>query len=387
MQKYLLTLLMGSIYAILAAQPPAAQHAPVLPQIHASAQAWADFNLDGRPDLFLAGTGNTGQRISVLLRNDSTAFTPILTSIPPLNEAAAAWADYDGDGDPDLLVSGRSANGGITQLWRNDGTAGFNQVALPAPPLCAGTLNWSDLDNDGDLDILLTGYNYDQIFLSTILRNDGSSQFNKIPLGELANVAHSATGLANLDGDSLPEIALSGYDAAGSPVFEIYKNLGGFAFTPISHSIPAYNHGSLHWADYDNDNDPDLLICGATPHKTTSLYINTNGNFSAINTSLPQVSLGGARWADFNLDGRMDLLLCGLAASGAIATIYKQNPNGSFSDNQASRPLFPVHNPLVSWADWSGDGYPDFVISGQDSSWQPVSLLYKYFPLSGEFKY
>jgi hypothetical protein len=387
MKRLLFAILTMGGFGSLLAQPPSPQYAPPLPQIHADAIAWADFNLDGRPDLFLAGLDSAGQRSSVLLRNDSIVFTPIATGFPDLNEAAAAWGDYDGDGDPDLMLCGKSATGAITELWRNDGTAGFSQVPIFAPALRHGTVNWGDMDNDNDLDVFLTGYNYGRVYLATFLRNDGGGQFTEMNDPELIGVAHATADLSDIDGDSLPDIAVSGYDIEGGTTLRLYKNLGGFDFTPISNAIPEVVQGNVEWADYDNDSDPDLLVCGSAPRRSLSIWQNNGGSFSEVITTLPSVSPGAARWGDFDLDNRPDILVCGFGNQGAEATILKQTTVGGFADNQPSQPLYPVQNPRISWQDWNGDGYPDFAISGQDAQWQPITLLYRYFPLSGEFKY
>jgi hypothetical protein len=68
------------------------------------AAVWADYNGDGKPDLLLATT--TGPRLYTNLGNgtfrDDTALLP---SEPGCNITAAAWIDYDGDGRPDILLA------------------------------------------------------------------------------------------------------------------------------------------------------------------------------------------------------------------------------------------------------------------------------------------
>jgi len=70
---------------------------------------------------------------------------------------SVAWGDYDNDGRLDILLTGFSASGSIAQVWRNTRT-GFVNSYVVLPGLYDGSAAWGDYDNDGRLDILLTGY-------------------------------------------------------------------------------------------------------------------------------------------------------------------------------------------------------------------------------------
>ncbi len=97
---------------------------PDLPAMGSSAAGWADWDGDGYPDLALCGKEASGQRKAYVFLNlrGTGAFRNLGGSLPGLTDCALAWADCDADGDPDLLASGTTndlASGAITYLVRN----------------------------------------------------------------------------------------------------------------------------------------------------------------------------------------------------------------------------------------------------------------------------
>jgi hypothetical protein len=69
-----------------------------------------------------------------------------------------AWGDYDNDGDLDILLTGFDPDGNsVAKLYRNNG-GGFGDSGVALTGVGASSVAWGDYDNDGDLDILLTGY-------------------------------------------------------------------------------------------------------------------------------------------------------------------------------------------------------------------------------------
>ncbi len=137
-----------------------------------SSTAVGDYNNDGLFDLFVAS--ESGGQASLWLnrgngkfsRDDrSSAATQTLRSV---SGSSAAFVDYDNDGWLDLLVSGKSS----VFLLRNDGTGRFSDQSslIPAPARAAGAseLALSDVDADGDEDLLLI----DGGGMLRLLRND-----------------------------------------------------------------------------------------------------------------------------------------------------------------------------------------------------------------------
>jgi hypothetical protein len=140
---------------------------------------WGDYDNDGRLDLVRAGLFGPCQ----LWRNTGTGFANINAGLPPVGDewtgATALWGDYDNDGKLDLLVYGYNADGlrrmdpeFICEIWRNTGT-GFTNINAGLPGLWNGSATWGDYDNDGRLDVLMTGHKgyWSQERVTQIYRN------------------------------------------------------------------------------------------------------------------------------------------------------------------------------------------------------------------------
>ena len=119
--------------------------------------AWADYDNDGLLDLYV--TDNGGRASRLYHNNGNGSFSSIATAphLPVGLSCGAAWGDYDNDGYLDLFVSGQGTNG----LFHNNGDGTFAQVLTG--PIATGGLpghthygcSWVDYDNDGFLDLFV----------------------------------------------------------------------------------------------------------------------------------------------------------------------------------------------------------------------------------------
>jgi len=133
----------------------------------------ADSDGDGDQDILVAGNiqeeDGTFDTVLRIYTNDAGIYTPTTLIDAPnadwLDINAATWADYDSDGDVDLLVTGTFIGDvdieGKSEIFVNDnGTFTPLGVQLPAPIGSVGrggAFTWFDVDGDGDLDYLIAG--------------------------------------------------------------------------------------------------------------------------------------------------------------------------------------------------------------------------------------
>ena len=154
--------------------------------IASQAAAWADFDCDGHVDLYIAGEfkpekPDPRNRGRLYRNNGDGTFTDVADSAGVRNDRCGkgvAWGDYDDDGRPDLYVSNM---GQANRLYHNNGDGTFTDVAetlgVTEPTYSFSCWFW-DYDNDGRLDIFVTGSHATlaEIILSQLGRPTGGER-------------------------------------------------------------------------------------------------------------------------------------------------------------------------------------------------------------------
>ncbi|MFN8340679.1 MAG: FG-GAP-like repeat-containing protein [Cyclobacteriaceae bacterium] len=173
----------------------------------------ADYDNDGDQDiLILNETSSLGNPI-LLYKNNGGTFAKVTSTVFETDifnlARTASWGDIDNDGDLDLYVGSQGANPTVAhdRLYRNDGNDIFTSLTT-SPVEEGGTISrgstFGDIDNDGDLDLLVINDAANSLFI-----NDGTGTFTKSTSTELllgANVAEIGVAMADYDVDGFLDV-------------------------------------------------------------------------------------------------------------------------------------------------------------------------------------
>lgn len=295
-----------------------------LPGVREASVAWGDYDRDGDLDIVLTGSNQAGQYTTNIYRNEGgNSFTSVTTPLPSVALGGALWVDYDNDGDLDIFLHGDSSGGALARLYRNNGSNTFVDTAFTFTGVNNSAADWADYDNDGDPDLLLTGDSAGGL-VTQLYVNHGNA-FTLVDTA-LPDIRDSAVAWKDYDNDGDEDLLLSGETSrsAPAPITRIYRNDGG-AFTDINAGLLGVLDGAASWADFDNDGDFDLLVSGkdAIERLFTVLYENQAGSFTQFPANLPAMNLGTATWGDVDGDYDADLLVSGLTTNGIVTGVYR----------------------------------------------------------------
>ncbi len=282
------------------------------PAYPTQAAAWGDFDNDGDLDLFVGNESRkslndpSGDFPSQLFRNNGDgSFTDIAVEAGVTNDRyskGVTVGDYDNDGDLDIYVS----NGGKNRLYRNNANGTFTDVAeaiwLTAPEGRSFASWFFDYDNDGWLDLFVTGYSATPAdvladyrgqrhgaTLPCLYHNQGDGKFRNKTIE--AGLAHPylpmGANFGDIDGDGFLDICL----ATGDPEFEtlmpnvMLRNDRGIRFRDVT-VASGFGHlqkgHGVAFADFDHDGDQDIynqlggFYLGDAYHN--ALFLNAGGN-------------------------------------------------------------------------------------------------------------
>ena len=283
------------------------------PRLSTGGQFVYSNDLDGDGDEDVLSASQSDGKIAWYENTDGLGtFGPqmIIAEVPLAT--CVSTSDFDGDGDSDVLWSswGWSVNASAEISWHEnlDGLGAFGPSRLITSSETAGITfsSASDLDGDGDVDVLSAGHNDGGVGIKWFENTDGLGHFGpqRIILGSGDHA--TAVYAADLDGDRDKDLLVSMWDGDGVLWYENVDGLGNFgprralADGYLRHILPS---------DLDADGDLDVIFSGGglswvenvspdnCPHtpNLTQADTDANGVGDACNSS---EDLDGDEWAN-----------------------------------------------------------------------------------------
>lgn len=201
-----------------------------LPLVNDASCNWVDYNNDGQPDVFICGHVDVGD-VSVLLRNDHGTFTPVSVQPSGINGISygnSRWADLDADGDMDLLISGVDTVFGYILIYENKGNDVFDKIENYTFNAFATNMDIADYDNDGRPDFIVTGklHSCGGSAITLLYHNEGDMMFNNF-YTDITGIAAGGTAFADYNNDGFTDLLLSGTDNNDLTSTKLYRNTSG----------------------------------------------------------------------------------------------------------------------------------------------------------------
>ena len=342
-----------------------------------------DLDGDGDLDVVMPNSGSGEQPFLVYENNGDATFTNVsATAVGGFlgHVRVVAAADITGDGAVDLYAP--SATGQPDRFFINDGSGKFTDESatrLPGVSSHSGAARFGDVDNDGDLDLLI-GDNVGGApgTLAHLYLNDGTGKFSESPSPLPATAQGSQPydfDLLDMDGDFDLDLFVDMHTGKGS----LWQNDGTGVFSDVTDKLPAqsglkYGPGTC---DVDGDGDVDIWQDNSGPGYTEQLMINDGtGKFTDETaqrvTGNPGADDNGVTCIDIDGDGDFD---AAVTALGGPERLLINDGTGHFTLEQDA---FPPPGDSSLWADFgdlNGDGKLD-VVTGQGESGSFLDRVY-----------
>jgi len=337
---------------------------------------WGDYDQDGDQDLLAMGAIVSGDQKTVLYNNQGGSFTEVSTPFVNAQNGTCEFFDFDNDNDLDVIISGFSSSptsGAVTRTYENvDGT--YQEVFLGIQNAFFTSIKFFDLDKDGDDDLLLTGW--------IDGANPGKVQFYENQLDTFlldTNITFppltfGSVDATDLDHDGNIDLVIAGSDS------NWVGYTGFFEYNPATHSFESHSQPLLaisdswvKFVDFNDDGFDDLFLYGLDQMYNQRLLIYKNdgttlNEYQTLDSLSSSTAKNPVITGDIDNDGDIDILVGGSNDNYDYLTLAYINVSDSFElAPQVGLPEWGS-NTTLAFCDVDQDFDLDFAFTGRDNA-------------------
>ncbi len=329
--------------------------------------AHADFDSDGDLDMIFP---NAEKDSITILSNDGsgtfTTATTLFTGTSTLPNSLSV-ADFDGDGDMDFVITQYLSNG--ISVYLNNGSFSFTSTFYGAQ---SGTTTSAigDYDGDGDLDIATFNRMVPSV---SVFMNNGDGTFASAANKSVFTGSLNKLRSGDVDNDGDLDLLVGGEHQT---VYLLKNNSNGTFSTEVNLGFSSVSDFDL--ADLNEDGKPDLITVHQTSNKITVSKGNGNGTF-ASGTDFSFTNPSSVTFMDLGYDGDPDIIVAAQDADLYDEIHYLTNDGtGSFTKEYGFYALQTGYEysyagyPVLSTADINGDGDLDLVQTSRLNSYVAI---------------
>jgi hypothetical protein len=322
-----------------------------------------DIDGDGKPDVAvvngLASTISIFRNTSTLGSISFAAKVDLITGSTPFD---LTFADFDGDGKPDLAATNAGSN--TVSVFLNTSSIGTISFAAKSD-FSAGTYTWGiaagDIDGDGKPDIVAVNRNSTSISVFTNISSTGIISFAaKVDYTTGATPYYVA--ISDLDADGKADVIVANGGASSISVFKNNSTSGSVSLASKVDYAALSTASGVSVSDIDGDGKPDVVVSNYGAN-STSILKNTSTTGTITLASKVDFQLKGGSYlatiADFDGDGKPDI----------AGTIY-QGSVFSVIQNTTGIPLTTAPTSSAASA---------ITTTGFTANWSTLSGAYKYY--------
>jgi enediyne biosynthesis protein E4 len=330
---------------------------------------FVDINNDGWDDIFISNGKRGGQKDFLFINDTKGDFIQQIDNMDLVTQSkpsdGASFADYNQDGYIDAVVA--NWYGEIDDLFLNDGKGKLqlNANGGVASPTYGETAVFADVTGDGLLDIYITNSAGNK--KNILYKNIGNGLFSRLTNHILLTGAKPSRGVifSDLNNDGHLDVFITNEEGNTNDLF-IGKGKGEYdIYTKGTIANSLGNSITASVGDIDNDGDMDIFI-GNAGGLENYLYKNINGDFIEVEDIVSNTGncAFGSAFADYDNDGDLDLYVSsGFCSESMKNRLYSNNGNGIFTDVSELLPRENICSYGCAWGDANNDGFLDIMFA------------------------